>query len=55
VIREDYVAELLRRHPAREALEKSLEPAVDRAFTEALGKIDEAEKSVRNGQRLSGP
>lgn len=52
VVREDYQAVLLRRHPDQEALERTLESAINDAFAEALRKLDEAEKPIRDG-RLS--
>jgi hypothetical protein len=55
VLQEDYLADLLRCHPDREALEKSLKPAIEVAFAEALRELDEAEKPIRNGQRPFGP
>lgn len=55
VLWEDYVAELLRCHRGREALEKSLKPAIEAAFAEALCKLDEEEKLILNGPQPFGP
>ncbi|HET9257843.1 MAG TPA: hypothetical protein VFO16_21950 [Pseudonocardiaceae bacterium] len=55
LIREHYLAELLRNHHRRETLETSLESPVSDAFAEALRELDEAERSIRNSRRPSGP
>jgi hypothetical protein len=55
VLWEGYVAELLRCCRNREALEKSLKPAIEAAFAEALRKLDEDEKFILNGQQPFGP
>jgi len=55
VLEEHYLAVLLRYHSAKEALEKSLKPAIEVAFAEALRKLDEAEKFIFKGQQPFGP
>lgn len=55
VIREYYLAVLLRHHLASKALEKSLKPAIDDAFAEELSKLDDAEKYIFNGPQPFGP
>ena len=55
VLWEGYVAELLRCCRNRVALEKSLKPAIEAAFAEALRKLDKEEKLILNGQQHFGP
>lgn len=50
----EYCAVLVRKHPATEALESSLPPAVEALFQQVEHKLDEAEHAVRQARPLVG-